>query len=244
MASKDLNGSSYIYDTGATPETRAVISQRVRLFTSAFGQRQGATHQLGVVSSLSVDNSRSIEPIRGIGFGDKVAELVPGVTEPETASLERTMLYGSTLAQATGYGYGFSGPVRSLRHHRWPFDMEQQIVTSTIVDRDISNGSSTLTPLSDRAGISVIDYDADNNLPAGQHYAIITLYETCWFSSLSASFAADSAMVSESGSATIRDVHDANSAYGEFLDSGNDPFRGQTGSRIFDSGIATSTATP
>lgn len=233
MANKDLNGSSYIYDTNATPETRAVISQRVRLYTPAFGQTVGSKHQLGVVSSLSVDNSRSIEPVRGIGFGDQIADLVPGVTEPETASLERTMLYGSTLAQATGYGYGFSGPVRSLRHHKWPFDMEQQIVTSTIVDRDISNGAADLTPVDGVAGITIQNYAENNNLPSGSHYAIITLYETCWFNSLSASFAADSAMVSESGSVTVRNVHDANSAYGEFLNSGNNPFIGQNGSRIY-----------
>jgi hypothetical protein len=237
MANKDLNGTSYIYDTNATPETRAVISQRVRLYTPAFGQRAGTKHQLGVVSSLSVDNSRSVEPIRGIGFGDQIADLVPGVTEPETASLERTMLYGSTLAQATGYGYGFSGPVRSLRHHKWPFDMEQQIVTSQIVDRDISNGATDLPEVQDGTstvmGVTVQNYNANNNLPAGQHYAIITMYETCWFNSLSASFASDSAMVSESGSVTVRNVHDANSAYGEFLNSGNNPFLGQIGSRIY-----------
>ena len=42
-------------------------------------------------------------------------------------------------------------------------------------------------------------------------------------------------MVMESGTVTITDVHDFSSVtYGEFLATGNDPSRGQTGSLIYD----------
>ena len=131
-----LQGSSYIYRLGTSPNTRAVVSQKVRVLAPAYGGN--ALYQIGVMASVNPSESRTIEPVRGIGFGDIIAELVPSNTEAMSVSTERTLLYLSNIWQSTGYAAGVDGPVRSLRHHRWPFDVEQQIVFSRIADSDLN----------------------------------------------------------------------------------------------------------
>ena len=138
-AQNGLQGSSYVYRLGTSPNTRAVVSQKVRILAPSYGSND-ALYQIGVIATFNPTESRTIDPIRGIGFGDIIAELVPSNTEPMTASVERTLLYLSNIWQATGYASGVSGPVRSLRHHRWPFDVEQQIVFSRIADADLAGG--------------------------------------------------------------------------------------------------------
>lgn len=235
-------GSSYIYNTGTTPNTRAAVSQKVRVMTLAYGGTQA--QQIGVVSSFSISQSKTVDAIRGIGFGDIVAELVPGVTDPETADFERALLYLSNLWQATGYAAGVDGPVRSLRHHRWPFDIEQQLVFSTLADADIAGPEDANSPGNgtgftkgrqeqDFGYQNVVEDDQGGNYENTAHSALITFYEGCWFNSYSVSFAADSGMIAESGSVTITDTHDLASTYGEFLPSGLDPTIGQVGSRRF-----------
>lgn len=59
---------------------------------------------------------------------------------------------------------------------------------------------------------------------------MITIYEACWFTSWSATFAKDSGMIMESGDVMISDIHDFSTMYGEFLATGNDPSLGQLGS--------------
>lgn len=234
-----VQGTSYIYNQGTTPNTRAAISQRVRIITPAYGQQQEG--QVGVISTFTHSQSRGVDPIRGIGFGDRVAELMPNVTEPETAEFERALLYLMNLFQAFGYAGGVDGPVRSLRHHRWPFDVEEQLVLSSLVDADLgvpNVGATAPTPF--QSGIQTREYPlvtSDGHAPKGRgHTAIVTIYETCWMNSFSRSIAVDTALITESGSLTITDVHDLASVYGEFLATGNDPTIGQTGSRRF-SGI-------
>ena len=103
MANTDLNpqsgiqGSSQIYKFGTSPNTRSVATQKVRVLAPAYGGK--GLFQIGVLSNFGPTESRTIEPVRGIGFGDIIAELVPGNTEPMTASVERTMLYLSNLWQ-------------------------------------------------------------------------------------------------------------------------------------------------
>jgi hypothetical protein len=160
-----------------------------------------------------------------------------------TASFERALLYLSNLWQATGYSGGVSGPVRSLRHHRWPFDIEQQLVFSTLADFDLTGqsgvgfngGGGTFD-----GGVKEIKYPAVTNDPnsfPGElrgHTAIVTLYETCWFQSWSLSnLSRDTGMLMETGDVMISDVHDFSSEYGEFLATGNDPTIGQVGSVRF-----------
>ncbi len=248
MANSDLKpdggvqGNSQIYKFGTSPNTRAVVSQRVRVLTPAYGG--SGLFQLGVLSSFGVTDGRSVEAISGIGFGDRIAELVPGMSDPMTASVERALLYLSNLWQSTGYAGGVSGPVRALKHHRWPFDIEQQIVFSAIADKELSgDGTGSTTGFSASGGTyGSLKYDGaiggggpygDGSNP-GSHNILISYYEACWWTSWSATFAKDSAVIMESGDVTITDVHDFGSTqYGEFLATGNDPSIGQTGSIVY-----------
>jgi len=241
-------GSSYIYDFGTSPQTRTAVSQKVRLLTPAYGASEQLLFQMGVLSSFTPNETRTIDTLRGIGFGDMIAELVPSVTEAMTAGFERALLYLSNLWQATGYAGGASGPVRSLRHHRWPFDIEQQLVFSTLADLDLtgqpgkgfSGGGGTFD-----GGVKEINFPAVTNDPqnvpgnARGHTAIITLYETCWFNSWSlTNLSRDTGMLMETGDVTISDVHDFSSEYGEFLATGNDPSAEQLGSVRFNAGAS------
>lgn len=237
-----VGGTSYLYDFGTSPNTRTAVSQKVRILTPHYGDVQ-ALHQMGVLSTFSPTMSRTVEPVRGIGFGDQVAELVPSVTDPPTASFERALLYLCNLWQSTGYASGVDGPVRSLAHHRWPFDIEQQLVFSTQADMDLGAPNQGVSGQSGtfQGGVKAINFPEVTSTGSNPSYdtsmrghsALITIYEACWFTSWSASFAKDSGMIMESGDVTISDVHDFSSVYGEFLATGNDPSIGQLGSIRF-----------
>ena len=247
-ASNGLQGNSYLYKFGTTPNTRTAVSQKVRILTPAYGSSIAALSQMGVVSSFNPSQSKSVEPVRGVGFGDQIAELVPSVTEPTTGSFERALLYLCNLWQATGYAAGVDGPVRSLRHHRWPFDIEQQLVFSTLADGDLErpNQGVDSNNLPDfQKGVKAVTFPEVTNDNQGKpganrgQSAIITIYEACWFTSWSATFAKDAGMIMETGDVTVSDVHDFSTFYGEFLATGNDPTIGQLGSiRFADSGTA------
>ena len=249
MATLDLGpdngvqGTSYLYDFGTSPNTRTAVSQKVRILAPAYGSEEAALHQMGVVSSFNPSQSRTVEPVRGIGFGDQIAELVPSVTEPTTGSFERALLYLCNLWQATGYAAGVDGPVRSLRHHKWPFDLEQQLVFSVLADADLSvpnqgigaTGAVTTDFQSGTKAITFPQVTQDNaGYPTDRgESAIITIYEACWFTSWSATFAKDAGMIMETGDVSVSDVHDFSTFYGEFLATGNDPTIGQLGSIRF-----------
>jgi hypothetical protein len=231
-----LQGSSYIYNLGASPNTRAAMSQKVRILSSSYGS--GGPAQIGVLGNFSVSMSRSSEPLRGIGFGDKIAELVPAVQDPITVSLERTLLYLSNLWQALGYAGGVSGPVRALSHMQWPFDMEQQVVFSSIADQEVGGGGGERSGFT--AGIQSITFPEVTESMSGTHSAMITMYEGCWLQDTSFAFSKDAQVISESGSAMCRDVHDFASTYGEFMQTGNNPYYGgQQGSIQFADGVTT-----
>lgn len=230
-------GSSHIYDYNASPNTRAAISQKVRLLSPVYKPNPDGNinnsllYQLGVCSSMSADFNRGVEDIRGIGFGDQLAERVPGVSDPVDVSIERTLLYLSNGHQAFGFAGGIDGPVRTLQHHRWPFDIEQQLVFSTIADVEAGDADSEY-----QKGIRDIDFSGQKTTGAeafygadGQkHKAIITFFEACWMTSISgANPSADSSLMTQSITAAAQDVHDLFSTYGEFLPSGNDPTKGE-----------------
>jgi len=236
MANTDSNpqggvqGTSHIYDYNSSPNTRAAISQKVRILSPVYkpgNEANNLLYQLGVCSSFSADFNRGVEDIRGIGFGDQIAERVPGVSDPVDVSIERTLMYLSNGHQAFGFAGGIDGPVRTLQHHRWPFDIEQQLVFSTIAD--IETGQATAEH---QKGIREIDFSGQKVTGAeeaygtdGQkHKAIITYFEACWMTAISgANPSADSSLMAQSISAAAQDVHDLFSTYGEFMPSGNDP---------------------
>lgn len=205
---------SYIYRRGSSPNTRVAISQKNRVFSKPFA-KVPVQKQIGVLSTFDWSESRAIDPVRGVGFGDKIQELVPGVTEPMTLTLNRTLLYTASIAQEVGYRGGVDGLVRSLRQHKWPFDMRSELVFSELV--------SAL----DQAAILIRTLSSDSQDP---NLCLITFYEACWLNSVSASFPSDSAIVMEDASATCTDVTDGLSTYGtgpdnygDLLDSGNNP---------------------
>ncbi len=90
MASTATN---YIYRMGTAPNTRSAVSQKNKVFSYAIGNK--GFLQLGAISEFSHDEGRTIDAVRGVGFGDQVAELVPSVTDPMTLTLNKTLIYTS-----------------------------------------------------------------------------------------------------------------------------------------------------
>ena len=248
MANTDLTpngvtqGSSSLYKFNSSPNTRTAISQKVRLFAPVWqgkNANSSVLYQMGVVDSFSYSLSRGTEMVKGIGFGDHFGERVPGMSDPVSVSFSRTLLYLANAAQATGYASGYAGPVRTLQTHRWPFDMEEQMVFSTIADAEADVATDGF-----QGGVQNIDfsfqnatgsdsYQANSQVAVNknlQHKAIITYFEACWFTSLDHNIDMGTVVLKESVQADVSDVHDLFSTYGEFMNTGNDPTLGQTGS--------------
>jgi hypothetical protein len=218
------SADTYIYRVGSSPNTRVAISQKNRVFSRPFTTGSPVEKQVGVLSTFDYSESRAVDPVRGVGFGDKVQELVPGVTEPMSLTLNRTLLYTAGIVQEVGYRGGVDGLVRSLRQHKWPFDIRSELVFSELVTAK------------DQGAILVKVQGTDT-----PNYALITYFEACWLNSISVSFPSDSAIVMEDASATCTDVTDGVSTYGnspdnygDLLDSGNNPIiKPGAGSRLF-----------
>lgn len=216
---------TYIYRKGSSPNTRVAISQKNRVFSTPFmAAGTSKVKQVGTLSTFDYSESRSVDPVRGVGFGDKIQELVPGVTEPMALTLNRTLLYTAGIMQELGYRAGVDGLVRSLRHHKWPFDIRSELVFSELI-------------LQQDAAAMV----AKKVTGSDGQLALITYFEACWLNSISASFPSDSAIVVEDASATCTDVTDGSSlygvdadSYGDFLESGNNPVLNVgAGSRLY-----------
>jgi hypothetical protein len=240
MANTDLNprkglqGTSPLYDMGTSPNTRTAVSQKVRILTPAYGT-SSALFQMGVLYNFAPTESRDIEEVRSVGYGDIIAELVPANTGHMTANVERALLYLSNLWQATGYAAGVDGPVRSVRHHKWPFDVEEQLVFSTLADNDLDRAGVGFGGDGGQfnGGVKAIEFPTVTEVAgvsSGGHTALITMYETCWWGGWNRTYNKDSAIITESNDIHITDVHDFSSVYGEFLATGNDPTIGQLGS--------------
>lgn len=192
MAQRDR--STYIFRHGVTPETMSVISSKNKIYATPADEENGALHQIGVVASFDPSETRAIEPVRGIGFGDHVAELVPGATDPMTLGVTRTAQYLSGIFQVFGYKGGIDGYVRSLRHHKWPFDVHQEIVISRI-----PHVTSEATAQTNFVGTSQDPFDEGL-------LAILTFYEGCWISDYGSSYAADTALVQENVTLNVTDI--------------------------------------
>ena len=212
MAS-NVSTANYLYRMGTAPNTRAAVSQKNKIY--GYATNAQGFQQLGVISEFGFDESRTIDPVRGVGFGDQIAELVPGVTEPMTLTLNKTLLYTVNVFQIVGYKGGIDGLVRSLRHHRWPFDIKQELVISELAVLQDPNGTSV------QATVTTGPTTADN--PIVTPRALLTFYEGCWFNTYNASFTSDSAIVAETSSVTVTDIIDGVSQYGEFIDTGLAP---------------------
>jgi hypothetical protein len=216
---KPSDTSTYIYRYGTAPNTRAVTSAKNKIYGYAYGK--SAFQHIGACSEFGMDESRTIETVRGLGFGDQIAELVPGVTEPMTLTVNKTLLYAFNLFQAMGYKAGVEGLVRSLKHHRWPFDLKQELVISELVS-DTKKGD--LQGAAGARNASVQPQGGEGSGYMGSTVkALLTFFEGCWFNSYSTSYTADAALVMENSSVTVSDILDGVSVYGEYVDSGLAP---------------------
>jgi len=218
-----------IYRVGASPNTRVALSMKNRIYSKPYGLQNPSPKQVGIVSTFDYSEGRSVDPVRAVGFGDRVVELVPGVTEPMSITLNRTLMYTSGIVQELGYRGGVDGLVRSLRHHRWPFDLSSELVFSELVT------SKDESQIGVKVNATITGTDGES------HYAMVTLFEACWISNYSVSFPSDSAIVMEDCTVMATDVVDGTSNYangpddyGDFMNSGNDPILQEgSGSRIF-----------
>lgn len=183
---------SDVYKKGYSPQTRAIHSSRNRLYAVS---AEAATQQvLGVVSNFSPTDSRDVEAVRGIGFGDQIAELVPQMSQAITITLTRTALYEMNIFQALGYKGGVDGLVRALKHHRWPFDLRQEIVVSPL------NAATAV------AGVNQSSTSPEANPHDTAVSAIATLYAGCWITNYSTAYTADTAIISEEVNLSVTDI--------------------------------------
>lgn len=196
MANRDYD--SYIFRRGVSPNTLSVISSKNRVFAY---NAEGQFTQLGVIATFDPSEARTVEPIRGIGFGDHIAELVPGVTDPMTISVTRSALYLANIYQVFGYKSGVDGIVRSLKHHRWPFDIRQEVIFSAVAKQHFGNTENTQSPTEGLPDIQKEGTGADENAQA-----LITIFEACWMSDYSVSFASDTALVQETVTINVSDI--------------------------------------
>lgn len=222
-----MDTGNYIYRQGVSPETRVAISMKNRIYTKHEGAG-GDFQQVGVLGTFDLSESRTVEPVRGVGYGDQVAELVPGVTEPMSITLNRMLLYLASMYQVLGYKGGGAGLVRSLKHHQWPFDIKQELVMSELASKEASTPGYKASSVHDK------------------YKAVYTFFEACWIESSDVSYPADTAQVTENATVKVTDVIDGTSSYNDVsLDTGNNPFDGSgQGSFRFGSGIITPTPGP
>lgn len=211
---KPSDSTNYIYRMGTAPNTRAAISQKNKVFSYMVGTKE--FRQIGALSEFGQDESRTIDPVRGVGFGDQIAELVPSVTEPMTLTVNKTLLYAVDVFQAMGYRGGVSGLVRSLKHHRWPFDIKQEQVISEIAGSQDMDGVTVQA-----APNASVQASGDQFLTPIR--ALFTFFEGCWINSYSKSSTSDAAIIAENSSVTVTDIIDGRSQYGEFVDTGLSP---------------------
>jgi hypothetical protein len=198
-----------------------VISSKCKIYARPADSDDGELKQIGVTATFDPSESRNINAVRGIGFGDHVAELVPGLTEPLTLSITRTAQYVSQVYQVFGYKGGIDGIVRSLRHHKWPFDIVQEIIISA------------LDPVVGEVG-EQSEYVGESSDPFDPGLAaILTTYEGCWFNSYGTSFAAETAIVTENVSITCTDVIAGSTA--EYSETSEELFQEGAKSRILTS---------
>ena len=103
-----MNTNNFIYKAGHSPEgVRSIIPAKHKIFAPQVGMA-GVT-LIGNCTQLSISESRTVEPVRGIGKGMQIAELVPGAVEPVQLSVNLFALYLADMMQIFGYNAGVDG---------------------------------------------------------------------------------------------------------------------------------------
>ena len=190
-----MAGNSYLYNQGVSANTNLLNSQKVSVWASHPGGSGPVAGQVGVLQSWAPSQSRPTEPVRGIGFGDRIAEQSVGVTEL-TGSMTVAVMYLVNIMQVFGYNAGSSGFVRSLKHHRWPFDLREQIMLPNQNPLDLTLGGTKWGSKTDG-----ITKDAG---------IIQTYYSGCWMQDYHISFEIGGSTVTQDSSVNITDIYDPN----------------------------------
>jgi hypothetical protein len=173
---------AYIYREGVSPNTRLLNPQRVRVFS--IDAEDSSFQPIGLIQTWNPSDTRAIEPVRGIGFGDQIAELAVGVTDL-TATATVMMMYLRDIQQLFGYKAGSSGLIRSLKHHQWPFDVYETILIPKYIEGQAKTGASS---------------DGDVKV-------VKTWYEGCWMSDFSKTFDIGATSVTQDMTCQISDVY-------------------------------------
>ena len=203
-----MPSNAYIYQVGTSPNTSLLNSQKVKVFAAHPLGGGPVAHQIGLLQTWNPSQSRPTEPVRGIGFGDRIAEQSVGVTDL-TGSLSIAVMYLVNLMQVLGYNAGSSGLIRSLKHHRWPFDLKEDIVVPTFVASD-----------------ATAQKGGDSGAGVGAGGVISTYYEGCWMQDYAISFEIGSSTIVQDASVNITDIYDPLSGRGvydeDLIDRGAD----------------------
>jgi hypothetical protein len=194
-----MASNSYIYQQGTTPNTSLLNSQKVKVFAAHPGGADATANQIGLLQSWAPAQSRATESVRGIGMGDRVSEQSVGVTEL-TGSLSIAVMYLVNIMQVLGYNAGASGIIRSLKHHRWPFDIKEQI----IVPNFIQTGSFS------------VQRGVNSNKGVSGGNMIQTYYEGCWMQDYNITFEIGSSTIMQDASVNITDVYDPAAGRGAY----------------------------
>lgn len=214
--SQAVGNTPYIWRYGTAPNTALVNTLKVKVFSfdDTLGDATPSMTQIGVLQEWTPSDTRTNTAVRSIGYGDQVAEINPGSTEL-AASATVFALYHRNIMQVFGYVAGIQGLVRSLKHHRWPFDVREEIVLPLLIAKKFQPASGA--PHTGTIG------DAHRNPEAQKSKSIVTYYEGCWMNDYNRSYTIGDVSVSESSSIMVTDVYDPFqlNLYGEGLQSGN-----------------------
>ena len=194
---------AYIYREGVSPNTRLLNPQRVRVFS--IDADDSVYQPIGLIQTWNPTDTRAVEPVRGIGFGDQVAELAVGVTDL-SATATVMMMYLRDIQQLFGYKAGSSGLIRSLKHHQWPFDVYETILIPKYIETQAKAGA----------------------VQDGATKVIKTWYEGCWMSDFAKTFDIGATSVTQDMTCQISDVY-ANkdqSTSEDYYDSNKGSLRG------------------
>lgn len=200
-----------ILSQGIMPHSRAVLSSRSRVYGVGAKGSGEVDELIGTISSFGISSNRNIEPIRGIGIGDHIVEMVPGQSDPVELTITKFAMSLANTFQEFGYMGGVDGFVRALKHHRYPIDIKHEILISSIAngaDTRLASAGDYLGDKPTQSAPSSVDgtggYKGSDNL--NDYQAIVTWFEGCWFSSYSITYPVDTAAITEDSTLMVTDV--------------------------------------
>lgn len=143
---------------------------------------------VGAIQNLRVSQSRSIKRVTEIGT-DGVIELVPERASEVSLSVTRIAFDKKRLPEAFQRGF------LNIHAQRIPFDIIvydfQQAESDTAIDADPNT----------------LDVASAFDAPLDANGVITTVYENCWFSSLTSTYGSDNYIISEDAEIQAEFVH-------------------------------------